>query len=94
MIQRESIGVQERKKKEADDRNITPIVALRHHRNILLPIDVMPSVGVIDVVVISIQSGRTDTIELDGRGVDAHSGGMSATGATEGSSRGRREPIC
>ena len=93
MIQRESIGVQERKKKEADDCNITPIVALRHHQNILLSIDVMPSIRVVDVVVVSTWGGRMSTTELDGRGVDVCGGGMSAMGATEGSSRGGRRKL-
>ena len=77
------------------DRNITPIVALRHRRNILLSIDVMPSIRVVDIVIICTKGGGTDTAELDGRGVDAHSGSMSAMGSMEGlSRRGRREPIC
>ena len=77
------------------DCNITPIVALRHRRNILLSIDVMPSVRVIDVVVVCTRSGRTGIAELDGRGVDVRGGSMSAMGSMEGSSRGRRrEPVC
>ena len=75
--------------------NITPIVALRHHRNILLSIDVTPSVRVVDVVVVSTWGGRMGTTELDGRGVDVCGGGTSVTGSMEGSLRGgRREPIC
>ena len=77
------------------DRNITPIVALRHRRNILLSIDLMPSIRVIDVIVVYIRGGRTGIAELDGRGVDACGGGTSVTGSMEGSLRvGRREPIC
>ena len=77
------------------DRNIAPIVALRHRRNILLSIDLMPSIRVIDVIVVYIRGGRTGIAELDGRGVDAHGGSMSTTGSTEGLSRGRRrEPVC
>ena len=77
------------------DCNITPIVALRHHRNILLSIDVMPSIRVIDIVIICTRGGGTDTAESDGRGVDVCGGSTSATGSMEGlSRRGRREPIC
>ena len=77
------------------NRNITPIVALRHCRNILLSIDVTPSVRVIDDNVISTRGGRTGITESDGRGVDACGGGMSATGSMEGSLRGRRrELVC
>ena len=94
MIRREGIGVQE-KGKEMGNCNITPIVALRHRQNILLSIDVTPSVRVIDVVVVCTRGGRTGTAESDGRGVDAHCSSTSAMGSTEGSSRGgRREPIC
>ena len=78
-----------------DNCNITPIVALRHCRNILLPIDVTPSIRVIDIVVVSTWGGRTGTAESDRRGVDRCSGDMSATGSMEGPSRGgRRESVC
>ena len=77
------------------DHNITPIVALRHCQNILLSIDVTPRVRVVDIVIVYTRSGRTGTTKSDGRGVDARSGSTSATGSTEGSSRGRRrEPVC
>ena len=83
------------RKKEMDDHNITPIVALRHRRNILLSIDVTPSIRVIDIVIVCTRGGRTSIIKSDGRGMDACSGSVSAMGSTEGSSRGgRREPVC
>ena len=77
------------------DHNITSIVTLRHHRNILFTIDVVPGVRVIDIVVICTGGGGTDTAELDGRGMDACSGGISAMRSMEGlSRRGRIKSIC
>ena len=77
------------------DCNITPIVALRHCQNILLSIDITPSVRVVDVVIVCTRGGGMDTAELNERGVDVHSGSTSATGSMEGLLRGgRREPIC
>ena len=81
-------------KKRMGDRNITPKVALRHCRNILLSIDVTPSIRVVDIVIVCTRGGRTSVITSDRRGVDAHSGSTSATRTTEGSLRGgRRESI-
>ena len=82
------------RKKETGDRNITPKVALRHHRNILFSIDVMPSIRVIDIIVVSTRGGRTSIVKSDGRGVNTCGGSASAMRSTEGLSRGgRREPI-
>ena len=76
------------------DHNITPKVALRHHRNILLSIDVTPSIRVVDIVIICTRGGRTSIVKSDGRGVNARSGSMSATRSMEGLLRGgRKEPI-
>ena len=77
------------------DHNITPIVTSRHRRNIIFTVDVVPGVRVVDVVVVCTGGGGMDTAELDGRGMDACSGGTSVMRSTEGSlRRGRREPIC
>ena len=48
----------------------------------------MPSIRVVDVIVVCTKGGRTGTTESDGRGVDACGGSTSATGSTEGSLRG------
>ena len=90
---RKHMNTRERKK-ETGDCNITPKVALRHRRNILLSIDVTPSIRVIDIIVVCTKGGRTSIVKSDGRGVNVHSGSASATGSMEGSLRGgRREPI-
>ena len=93
-IQKGGIGIQEKGRKEMGDRNITPKVALRHYRNIILSIDVMPSIRVVDIVIVCTQGGRMSIIKLDGRGVNTRGGSASVTRSTEGSPRGgRREPI-
>ena len=74
--------------------NITPIVALRHHRNILITIDVTPGIGIIDIVIICTWSRRMNAAKPDGRSVDACSSGMSVTRPTESPLRGGRKPVC
>ena len=67
----------------------------------------MPSIRVIDIIVVCTRGGRTSIvksdgkggrtsiIKSDGRGVDACGGSVSAMGSTEGLLRGgRREPVC
>ena len=93
-IRKGSIGIQEKGRKETGDRNITPKVALRHRRNILLSIDVTPSIRVVDIVIVCTRGGRTSIVKSDGRGVNTCGGSASAMRSTEGLSRGgRREPI-
>ena len=75
------------KEKETGNRNITPIVALRHCQNTLIAIDVSPGVGVIDIIIISTQGGRTNTTKLDGGSMDVCSSGVSAIRSTESLSR-------
>ena len=53
-IREGSIKVQREKEKKMGNHNITPIVALRHHQNILIAIDVTPGIGVIDIIVVCI----------------------------------------
>ena len=75
--------------------NITPIVTLRHHRNILITIDVAPGISIIDIVIVCTGGRGTDATEADGRGVDACGSGTSATRSMESlSGRRRGEPIC
>ena len=75
--------------------NITPIVALRHRRNILIAVDVVPGISVVDVIIVCTRGRRTHAAEVDGRGVDACGSGMSAMRPTESPSRRRRgESIC
>ena len=94
-IRKGSIGIQEKGRKEMGDCNITSKVALRHCRNILLFIDVTPSIRVIDIVIVCTRGGRTSIVKSDGRGVNACGGSMSVTRSMEGSPRGgRRELIC
>ena len=76
------------KEKRTGSRNITPGVALRHRRNILLPVDVTPRIGVIDVVIVSTWGGRMSVVPSDRQGVDTCSGSTSATRAMEGSLKG------
>ena len=74
--------------------NITPIVALKHCRNISITIDVPPSIGVIDIIVISTWGRRTDITESNGGGMDACYSGTSVTGVLEGMARRRgRESV-
>ena len=89
-----SIRVQE-KGKEMGNRNITPIATLKHCRNILFTVDVVPGIRVIDIIIVCIRGGRTSIVKLNGRGVDTCGGSVSAMGSMEGSSRrGRRELVC
>ena len=75
--------------------NITPIVELRHRRNILTTVDVAPGVCVIDVIVVCTGGGRMDATKPDRRGMDVCDSGTSAMRPAESSSRrGRRESIC
>ena len=75
--------------------NITPIVALRHHQNILIAIDVMPGIGVIDIIVVCIWGRRMNTAKLDGGSMDACGSGMSVTRPMESLlRRGRGESVC
>ena len=77
------------------DHNITPIVALKYHRNILIAVDVVPGISVVDVIIVYTGGRRMHTAEVDGRGVDACGSGMSAMRPTESPSRRRRgESIC
>ena len=94
-IREGSIKVQREKGKKMGNRNITPIVALRHHQNILIAIDVIPGISVIDIIVVCIWNRRMNTTKLDGGSMDACSSGMSVTRPMESPSRrGRGEPVC
>ena len=77
------------------DCDITPIVILKHQRNTLIIIDVPPRISVIDVVIITTQGRRVDTIELDSGCMNMHCGGTVVMGSSEGiSERREREPAC
>ena len=67
--------------------NITPIVALRHCRNILITVDVAPGISVIDVIIICTRGRRVDTAKSDGRDVDVCGSSMSVTRPAESPSR-------
>ena len=75
--------------------NITHIVMLKHQRNISVTVDVPPSVSAINIIVISAQSRRVDTTELDSGCMNMHHGSMVVTGSLEGVSERRgRKPVC
>ena len=82
-------------KTKGGDRNITPKIALRHRRNLLLSIDIMPGIRIINIVIVGAGGGRTSIARTDRWSMNAGSGSTSMTGSTGGlSRRGGREAIC
>ena len=82
-------------KKRMVNCNITPIIALKHHRNTSITIDVPPGVGVIDIVVISAWGRRMNTAKSNGGSMDARCSGMSMMRSSEGTPRRRgRKSVC
>ena len=81
------------RKKRTDDHNITPKVALRHCRNILLSIDVAPGIRVINIVVVSTRGGRMSIVRTDRRSMNVSGGSASTMGSTEGLPRGGRREV-